>query len=355
MSRPHFHFARRAALAVVLGVWMSAAAEAGEGPPLETAQLEIDLGAGRVRASTAQREVSFAVNGPEVRARLNALIDSFARGGDSLAERRALGHLLFTPLEPVLVEAPRWRVVVPAAASAPGALAPLAALVLPWDAGRLPVAAHHAVSFAWPGSLSPGGGSTPGEGNGGLLLVAPFERGIEPRADDPDTLRAALRAGVARLELLPRNEITPEAVRRALHDSAAPALWLRALAHQVDGLRPAFDALPALVVWSLPGRDPQARGGVNAQSFRGESRAPEAVIVQVWPGSEAGRSWCYRALADALARGLSAGEAVAELQRRAALDGATPAQWASFACVGSAETRVEIERAPWLRRVFAPR
>ena len=85
------------------------------------------------------------------------------------------------------------------------------------------------------------------------------------------------------------------------------------------------------------------------------AEAPDAVIVQAWPGSEAGRSWCYRSLADALARGLSAGEAVADLQRRAAHALAPPAQWAGFACVGSAQVRVEMARAPWLRRLFGPR
>lgn len=355
MLRRRFDLALGAAVAVLVGVWWSGPAQADEGSPLEVAQLEIDLDGGRVRASGAQRDVSFTLNGPELQARLIALVDAFARGGDSLAERRALGHLLFTPLEPVLARAPRWRVVVPEEESAPGTLAPLAALVVPWGESRLPVAALHAVSFAWPGRAGSEKGSNPQEGHGGLLLVAPFERGIEPRVDDPDTLRAALRAGVDRLELLPRNEITPEAVRRALEDSAAPVLWLRALAHQMAELRPAFDALPALVVWSLPARDPRARASVNAHTFRSATHAPEAVIVQAWPGSEAARSWCYRSIADALARGLTAGEAVADLQRQAALDGAAPAQWAGFACVGAAEIGVEMDRAPWLRRIFAPR
>ena len=319
-----------------------------------SAWLHVDVDRGVVRATHGDADVQARV-GAGLRTRLEELISTFARGQDDPAARRALGEELLAPLAPVLRESPRWTVRSPTMEATPGPLAPLAALSLPWDAEGGPVATHHELVFDWPvpaASIRGEPRRPAADPSGSVLLTAPFAPGVAPAHDDPDTLRRALRAAAARLELLPRNETDASALRRALENSGADLVWLRAHPEQIPPLRPAFGALPAVVVWSLPSRDPSACPRLEPRTFASGGVAPSTVVAQSWPVAETRLAPVQRAMLDALARGEAVGAALNAAQREAAAHGVSPAVWAAPAVVGDAGVEVGIDRAPWWRRLF---
>lgn len=343
--------------ALVVVALLVGATPARSDPPGE-AHLAVDFRTEEVRASADGHELGFSFHGSDLRERLLGLVDALARGQAAHEQRVELGRELLGTLAPVLAKARVWHVDVHAAEGVPGPLAALPALVLPWDQDRAAVASHHVLVFGWPSSAEKAAAAareahTPASGR--LLLVAPFERGIEPAMDDPDTLRAALRAGAAHVDLLPRNESTPHAVRRALEDVRPALLWLRATAGRVNDLADAFDAFPSVVVWTSPSREIGARLALHPGSFGHASSRPSVVVVQTWAGAETARAPAYRVFVDAMARGRTVEEAVSDWQREAAAAGVPPGLWAGWAVVGDPGRRVDVERAPWLRRMFGPR
>jgi hypothetical protein len=326
--------------------------------PAGEAHVAVDFRTGEIRASSVGHEIGCSFDESDVRGRLLELVDALARGQEAQEERVTLGRDLLGTLAPVLAKARLWRVDVHAAEGVPGPLAALPALALPWHQDRAVVASHHVLVFGWPSSAGEPGATARqahAPGSGRLLLVAPFERGIEPAMDDPDTLRAALRAGAAHVDLLPRNESTPRAVRRALEDVRPALLWLRATTASVNDLSDAFDAFPPVVVWTSPSRESGARLALHPGSFRHASSRPSVVVVQTWAGAESARARAYRSVVDAMARGRTVEEAVSDWHREAVAAGVPPGLWAGWAVVGDPGRRVDVDRAPWLRRVLGPR
>ncbi|HKK71283.1 MAG TPA: hypothetical protein VKA86_08695 [Candidatus Krumholzibacteria bacterium] len=287
---------------------------------------------------------------------LDELRAVLATGRDDPALRARVGRALLEPIEQALRDAPRWVWRGAGTDPVPGSLATLPAWILPWHRDQ-PVAAHHTVRLDWPADLAaPVPRTDPRARGDRLLLVAPFREGVAPHRDDPDTLRHGLRAAVAHVDLLPRNDSDAPALRRTLEDDEHAWVWLRATPRGLATLRPAFGALPGAVVWTLPGGlDPGSRPVLAPSTLASGGIGPALVVVGSWPvaGSALGR--LVRPWMELVTRGVPADLALTEARREAIRSGQPVHVWSVLIAVGRTEGLAPPARATWLRRRLGSR
>ena len=319
--------------------------------PLVTtaAMVTIDLDAGRA-VGTSEGHVAEATFDRTIAAALDSLFRVVATGEDDPELRRRVGETILAPLEPVLRDATRWTWRLTGAGPTPGPLATLAAWEIPWRAPD-PVGAHHAILFDWPTGLRDQLPRPKTSTGGRLLLFAPFRPGFEPVADDPDTLRQALRRATAQVDLVPRNDVDASDLRRALESGDHGWLWVRALPDQLAPLRPAFGAAPGTVVWSLPAGLAESIPGVVPNAFASGGRAPGLLVVATWSVPELDLARFARTWIDGVARGLPADVALAGARREAWEAGRPIHTWTNLHAIGDPEASATLPAAPWLRRV----
>lgn len=316
-----------------------------------TAQLRIDLATLEAHATTAASRAQTELPA-DFAAMLAELADALATGDAAQDARRAIGEAALGPLEDVLRDAERWVVRTTGVEALPGPLATVSAWTIPWDADGAPVAARHVVRTAWPDGLAhhvPRARESVGDR---VLFVSPFSRGAAPGGDDPDTLRAALSRTAARVETIPRNDVDPVRVRRALESDTVALLWFRGSADALRALRPAYGAFPAVFAWSLPSVDTHAAPALLPNTLASGGEGPAVVLASSWPVPETAIARLAALWTDALARGAAADVALHLAVRTRWQEGAPPRDWAGQIVVGHAEDLAAPRRAPWVRRLL---
>lgn len=324
----------------------------GCGDALETetvegqATLRLDFASHQVQAERDGRVLRAPV--PESLAdQVDALGESLAAGDEALELRRAIGAAVLGPLEGVLRDSDRWIARTTGAEPLPGPLATLPAWSLPWEADR-PVGARHVIQLDWPEQLSSVRPHAREPRGDGVLLVAPFRPGLDPAADDPDTVRAALNRAAARVEMIPRNDVDAVTLRRALEGGGTAMLWFRGTRPALDALRGAYGAFPPIFVWSLPGDLEGARPALLPSSLASGGTGPDVVVFQAWAVGDPAVARFARAWTDAVAAGAEADVALRAFRRTSWQERRPAREWASFGLVGSSTAAPR--RLPWLQR-----
>ncbi len=320
-------------------------------PPAEpVARVTVDLDGGRIVAERGDQRLDASLP-PAATAILEDLRATLADGGDDATLRSRAGHTLLGPIEAVLVEAPVWIWRSAGTGPVPDVWSTLPAWTLPWQP-ETPVAAEHSVHLDWPADLAvPVPRAAPPSSADRLLLVAPFRENLEPRHDDSDTLRLALRAAVAHVDQLPRNDTGAPALRRTLEDDQHSWVWLRAAPESLGELRPAFGALPSTVVWTLPGDlGPGTRPALAPSTFASGGSGPALVVVASWPVPETTLGRLGRRWMELVTRGVRPDLALTEARREAIRAGWPVSVWSALMPVGRPGSTAAPARATWLRR-----
>ena len=263
---------------------------------------------------------------------------------DSLRAR--IGRAVVGPVWESIAGATAWRIVPLEVRALPGALGTFGTLTLPTGE---PALAKVGVTLDWPRPLRPMAPRST-ESSGELLLYAPFTTDVDPATDDPDTLRKALGKAARTVRLIPRNETDVATLRAALEESRPAVWWFRGERGALAGMQPAFGALPNVVVWTLPSRTTRGAPRLSPVSLASGGEGPACVIVATRAIPEKELAPMARRLADGIARGLTCAQALHEAQRAALDSGLLVAS--SLVLVGDPYSGAELDRAPWLRRLF---
>lgn len=314
-----------------------------------TAILRLDLPAGIARAD---REGRFA-EAPlpdTIAAQLDSLRAALAHGRDAAALRSQVGTTILGPLEEILAPADRWIVRSARSEAVPGPLATLAAWSLPWGDGE-PAGVRHVLRLDWPDALQPLVPRSRKSAGSTVLLVAPFRTGTEPRADDPDTLRAALAGAAARVEMIPRNDVSAVSLRRTLERDTTALLWFRGTSSALADLRGSFGAWPAAVAWSLPGDTTDERLALLPATLASGGEGPATVLLPMWAIPETAVARVAREWLDTWAGGQAADVALRTVRRTQWKERRPAREWASFALLGDPSETDPPDRTSWLRRL----
>ena len=149
-----------------------------------------------------------------------------------------------------------------------------------------------------------------------MLLVAPFHDGLSPTADDPDTLREAMRPALHRLRMLPRNVTTTSDLQEAVMESPPDLIWIRG-AHEFDAwVQRLPQSWDGLVLRTLPPSRPTAA-----------ERAPDFGQFNVLYAQPARGEQAYASYAKRLIGALREGQTLADANFTAAQDGP---RWSIF-------------------------
>lgn len=311
-----------------------------------TAVCEVDLEAGTFDWFTIEGARLERVRLRNAAPLFDQLETALAAGDPADSLRTRLGRAVIAPVWESISDATAWRIVPLEVRALPGPLGAFGVLALP--DGR-PALAQAAVSLDWPRPLrTPVPRST--ESSGALLLSAPFTMDVDPATDDPDTLRHALGKAARTVRLIPRNETDVSTLRAALEDVRPAIWWFRAEAGALAGMQPALGALPNLVVWTLPSRSQAGPPRLSPMTLASGGEGPACVIVATRSVSEKALAGIARRMADGIARGLAAGTALHEAQTAALDSGVVLAS--SLILVGDPLAKADLDRAPWLRRLF---
>ncbi len=335
-------------LAVLLAI--GCGSEPPDLPTEPVARVTVDLDGGRIVAERGDQRLDASLP-PSTPGILEELRATLAGGGDDAQLRSRAGSALLDPVGSVLRGAPVWIWRDAGTGAVPGLLSTLPAWTLPWQP-EVPVAAEHTVHLDWPADLAaPVPRAAPPSTADRLLLVAPFREGFEPHHDDSDTLRLALRAAVAHVDQLPRNDTSAPALRRTLEDDQHSWVWLRAALDSLGRLRPAFGALPSAVVWTLPGDlDPGTRPALAPTTFASGGSGPALVVVASWPVPETTLGRLVRPWMELVTRGVRPDLALTEARREAIRAGWPVSVWSALMPVGLPGATAPPARATWLRR-----